>query len=64
MKYNEVRRTLREKMKEIEKLQSGTNTSTVCIVYSNMFIDTNTSTKCTVNSNMFMYFHCISNMRI
>ena len=47
MKYNELRGTLREKKKEIEKLQSGTSTSTVCTVYSNMLI----------------YSHCISNMK-
>ena len=46
MKYNKLRRTLREKMNEIEKLQSGTgtSTSTVCTVYSNMFIGTITYT--------------------
>ena len=41
MKYNELRRTLTEKTKEIKKLQSGTDTSTVSTV------DCNTVSLCT-----------------
>ena len=51
----ELRKSLREKKEENEKLQSGTSTSTICTVYSNMFIVTSTSTICTVYSNMFIH---------
>ena len=50
----ELRKTLREKREENEKLQSGTSSSTICTVYSNMFIGTNTSTV-TVYSNNIMF---------
>ena len=54
VEIQELRKTLREKTKENEQLHSGTDTSTTCTVYSNIF--------------MYMYFHsylhCISNMRI
>ena len=54
VEIQELRKTLREKTKENEKLHSGTDTSTICTVYSNMFIGTNTGTICTVYSNMFI----------
>ena len=56
LENQELRKTLREKTKENEKLKSGTNTITICTVYSNMimFIGINTSTICTVYSNIFI----------
>ena len=50
----ELRKKLRESREENEKLRSGTSTSTICTVNSNMFIGSNTSTICTVYSNMFI----------
>ena len=44
LENQELRKTLRGKRKENEKLQSGTSTSTICTVNSDMFIVTNTST--------------------
>ena len=38
IEIQELRKTLKEKTKEIETLQSGTNASTVSTVNSNMFI--------------------------
>ena len=54
LENQELRKSLREKRKENEKLQSGTSTSTLCTVYSNLFIGTDTSTICTVYSIMFI----------
>ena len=51
----ELRKTLREKKKENEKLQSGTSTSTICTVNSSMFIGINTSTICTVYRIIYVY---------
>ena len=38
IEIQELRKTLREKTKEIEKLQSGTDTSTICTVNSNIYV--------------------------
>ena len=47
----ELRKSPREKRKEIENLQSGTSTTVVQYTYGLMII---TSTICTVYSNMFI----------